>query len=203
MSSKLFMALAVLALAVATVRPSKARRRNGSASPQIRCTSLTTRACRRRSFASCAPRTLRRPEPQALSPFACRLLCDRRGRRVAGRWERSGHAQGRRHPARASRHDPFASQCERQREAGVPGIRDRREGPAQHGADAVTGERKMLNTIEVDALEFLVLVDNVTDSLSSNPPAVLPSGRSCSPGASCGSLPGRISAARITGSRCC
>jgi 7,8-dihydropterin-6-yl-methyl-4-(beta-D-ribofuranosyl)aminobenzene 5'-phosphate synthase len=32
----------------------------------------------------------------------------------------------------------------------------------------------MLNIAEVDALEFLVLVDNVTDSLSSNPPDVLP-----------------------------
>jgi 7,8-dihydropterin-6-yl-methyl-4-(beta-D-ribofuranosyl)aminobenzene 5'-phosphate synthase len=32
----------------------------------------------------------------------------------------------------------------------------------------------MLNIAEVDALEVLVLVDNVTDSLSSNPPDVLP-----------------------------
>ena len=32
----------------------------------------------------------------------------------------------------------------------------------------------MLNIAEVDALEALVLVDNVTDSLSSNPPDVLP-----------------------------
>ena len=32
----------------------------------------------------------------------------------------------------------------------------------------------MLNITEVDALEVLVLVDNVTDSLSSNPPDVLP-----------------------------
>lgn len=32
----------------------------------------------------------------------------------------------------------------------------------------------MLNIVEVDALEVLVLVDNVTDSLSSNPPNVLP-----------------------------
>jgi len=32
----------------------------------------------------------------------------------------------------------------------------------------------MLKIAEVDALEFLVLVDNVTDSLSSNPPDVLP-----------------------------
>lgn len=32
----------------------------------------------------------------------------------------------------------------------------------------------MLNLAEVDALEFLVLVDNVTDSLSSNPPDVQP-----------------------------
>jgi len=32
----------------------------------------------------------------------------------------------------------------------------------------------MPNIAEVDALEFLVLVDNVTDSLSSNPPDVLP-----------------------------
>ena len=32
----------------------------------------------------------------------------------------------------------------------------------------------MVNTAEVDALEFLVLVDNVTDSLSSNPKDVLP-----------------------------
>ena len=32
----------------------------------------------------------------------------------------------------------------------------------------------MLKTTEVDALEVLVLVDNVTDSLSSNPPGVLP-----------------------------
>jgi 7,8-dihydropterin-6-yl-methyl-4-(beta-D-ribofuranosyl)aminobenzene 5'-phosphate synthase len=32
----------------------------------------------------------------------------------------------------------------------------------------------MLNIVEVDALEVLVLVDNVTDSLSSNPPGVEP-----------------------------
>ena len=32
----------------------------------------------------------------------------------------------------------------------------------------------MLSLVEVDALDVLVLVDNVTDSLSSNPPAVLP-----------------------------
>ena len=32
----------------------------------------------------------------------------------------------------------------------------------------------MLNFVEVDALDVLVLVDNVTDSLSSNPPTVLP-----------------------------
>jgi 7,8-dihydropterin-6-yl-methyl-4-(beta-D-ribofuranosyl)aminobenzene 5'-phosphate synthase len=32
----------------------------------------------------------------------------------------------------------------------------------------------MLNFVEVDALDVLVLVDNVTDSLSSNPPDVLP-----------------------------
>ena len=32
----------------------------------------------------------------------------------------------------------------------------------------------MLNIVEVDALEVLVLVDNVTDSLSSNPKDVLP-----------------------------
>ena len=32
----------------------------------------------------------------------------------------------------------------------------------------------MLSTTEVDALEILVLVDNVTDSLSSNPPGVQP-----------------------------
>ena len=32
----------------------------------------------------------------------------------------------------------------------------------------------MLDIAEADSLEFLVLVDNVTDSLSSNPPDVLP-----------------------------
>jgi 7,8-dihydropterin-6-yl-methyl-4-(beta-D-ribofuranosyl)aminobenzene 5'-phosphate synthase len=54
--------------------------------------------------------------------------------------------------------------------------RHRRKAVVQSNGTAkcVSGRKKMPAITEVDSLEALVLVDNVTDSLSSNPPHVLP-----------------------------
>src|SRR5947209_240197 len=55
------------------------------------------------------------------------------------------------------------------------GVAHRRRPTPRAPASGLAGiEREMIRFSEVDALEILVLVDNVTDSLSTNPPDVLP-----------------------------